>query len=149
VQTFQDVEETTIAAEIFTSPEHSTDLVLTPVAPRIFRAPLPPLSPGRYGLLLTRKAGDKTVAQKRDTLTIDAAIDDAGAAELVRKVPDAEFLREITSSTGGSLNASLDDLVERRGARRTVEHPLDWILIPVALALLLGDIAIRRRALEG
>lgn len=148
VQTFQDVEETTIDAEVFTSPEHATELVLTPVAPRIFRAPLPPLSPGRYGLLLTRRSGDKVVAQKRDVLTIDAATDEAGAAELVRKVPDAELLREITQGTGGSLNPSLDVLTERRGGTQPVRYPLDWMLVPVALAALLGDIAIRRRTLE-
>ena len=145
VQTFDDIGEGNIEAQVFTSAERSVTLALTPVAPRIYRAPLPPLSPGKYALLLTRRSGAQTLGQKRDVLAIEASADEAASAELARKLPDLELLREIATETGGSLNPSLDELAARHGAKRIVRHGLDWLLVPIALALLLGDIALRMR----
>lgn len=145
LQTFDDIGEGDLEAQIFTSPERSVSLALTPVMPRIYRAPLPPLPAGKYALLLTRRAGKRVLGQKRDVLAIEASSDEAATAELARKLPDLELLREITAETGGSLNPTIDELVARHGAKRVVRHPLDWLLVPLALVLLLGDIALRMR----
>ena len=71
----------------------------------------------------------------------------AGADVVVasRKLPDLELLREIVAETGGSLNPSIDEITARHGARRVMHHRLDWLLVPLALALLIGDIALRMR----
>ncbi|MGH7897158.1 MAG: VWA domain-containing protein, partial [Candidatus Binatia bacterium] len=145
VHTFDDIGEGTIEAQVFTDPDHAVNLELTPVAPRVFRAPLPPLPPANYGLLLTRKLGGKTLSQKRELLPIEASMEDATSAEHARKLPDLELLREITTQTGGSLNPSLAELTARRGATQVVRQRLDWLLVPLALALFFADIAIRRR----
>src|SRR5262249_39716577 len=145
VQTFDDIGEGDLQAQIFTKPEHAVTLSLTPVAPRVYRAPLPPLAAGKYALLMTRRAGDRTLGQRRDVLTIDASADEPGSAELARKLPDLELLREIAADTDGSLNPSVDELVTRHGTRRPVLHALDWLLLPLALFLLLGDMALRMR----
>jgi hypothetical protein len=145
VQTFDDIGEGDIQVQIFTSAEHSVSLSLTPVAPRIYRAPLPPLAAGKYALLLTRHAGDRVLGQKRDVLTVDAASDEPGSAELARKLPDLELLREIADDTDGAVNPSIDELLARHGTRRAVLHGLDWLLLPLALLLLLGDMALRMR----
>ncbi|MGH7821097.1 MAG: VWA domain-containing protein, partial [Candidatus Binatia bacterium] len=145
VQTFDHREEGTITAQIFTAPQASVELQLVPVAPRLFRAPLPPLPPGRYALLLTRSRDGKPLAQKRDVLLLDASLEEEGTAELARKLPDLDLLREITAETGGSLNPGIEELTARRGATQTVRRRLDHLLVPLALALFLGDIWIRRR----
>jgi len=145
VQTFDDIGEGDIQAQIFTGAEHSVSLSLTPVAPRIYRAPLPPLAAGKYALLLTRHAGDRVLGQKRDVLTVDAASDEPGSAELARKLPDLELLREIADDTDGAVNPSIDELLARHGTSRAVLHGLDWLLLPLALLLLLGDMALRMR----
>ena len=65
-----------------------------------------------------------------------------------RRLPDEslhELLREIAAETGGSLNPSIDELVARRGAKRLVRRHLDWLLVPLALTLMLADIALRMR----
>jgi hypothetical protein len=58
---------------------------------------------------------------------------------------DLELLREIAAETGGSLNPSIDELVARHGTKRLVRRQLDWLLVPLALTLLLADIALRMR----
>jgi hypothetical protein len=145
VQTFDDIGEGNIEAQVFTSPERSVSLALTPVAPRIYRAPLPLLAAGKYVLLLTRRAGVQILGQKRDVLAVEASADEAASAELARKLPDLELLREIAAETGGSLNPSIDELVARHGTKRLVRRQLDWLLVPLALTLLLADIALRMR----
>jgi len=145
VQTFDDIGEGDIQAQILTSGEHSVSLLLTPVAPRIYRTPLPPLAAGKYALLLTRRAGERVLGQKRDVLTIDAGSDEPGSAELARKLPDLELLREIADDTDGAVNPSVDELLARHGTRRVVLHGLDWLMLPFALLLLLGDMALRMR----
>jgi Mg-chelatase subunit ChlD len=145
VQTFDDIGEGNIEAQVFTGPERSVSLALTPVAPRIYRAPLPLLAAGKYALLLTRRAGEQILGQKRDVLAVEASADEAASAELARKLPDFELLREIAAETGGSLNPSIDELVARHGTKRLVRRQLDWLLVPLALTLLLADIALRMR----
>ncbi len=145
VQTFDDVGQASVSAQVFTTPDHSVDLSLTPVAPRIYRAPLPPLSPGKYALLLNRKSGAEAAVQKRDMLTVETSADESTSAELARKLPDLDLLREIAVTTGGSVNPTIDELAAHHGASRTRMHRLDLLLIPLALALLLADIAIRMR----
>jgi Ca-activated chloride channel homolog len=145
VQTFDDVGEASIDAQLFTAPERSVTLSLTPVAPRTYRAPLPPLAPGKYAVMLSRRSGDKVLGQRRDVLSVDGAADEPASAELARKLPDLELLREIAAETGGAVNPSIDELAARHGARRVVHHRLEWLLVPLALALLLADIALRMR----
>jgi hypothetical protein len=85
------------------------------------------------------------VAQKRDVLVLEEGLAADGVAELARKLPDLELLRDVTAETGGSLNPAVAEVVERHGAARRVRHPLDAWLIPLALTFLLGDIWVRRR----
>jgi Mg-chelatase subunit ChlD/uncharacterized membrane protein len=146
VQTFDDVGQASVTAQVFTAPEHSVELSLTAVAPRVYRAPLPPLAPGKYALLLTRKSGEQPAVQKRDMLSVEASADESTNAELARKVPDMDLLREVSATTGGSVNPTTDELAAHHGARRAKLHPLDLWLIPLALAFLVADIAIRLRA---
>jgi hypothetical protein len=145
VQTFDDIGEGDIQAQIFTGGDRSVALALNPVAPRVYRAPLPALAAGKYALLLTRRSGERTLGQKREVLTVDSSADEPGSAELARKLPDLELLREIAADTDGALNPSIDELVARHGSRRVVLHALDWLLLPLALLLLLGDMALRMR----
>jgi hypothetical protein len=76
---------------------------------------------------------------------VDGSADEPASAEMARKLPDLELLREIVAETGGSLNPSIDEITARHGARRVMHHRLDWLLVPLALALLIGDIALRMR----
>ncbi len=145
VQTFDDIGEGNIEAQLFTGPERSVSLTLTPVAPRIYRAQLPPLAAGKYALLLTRRTGEQVLGQKREVLAVEGSADEGASAELARKLPDLELLREIAAETGGSLNPSIDELVARHGAKRLVRRHLDWLLVPLALTLMLADIALRMR----
>jgi Ca-activated chloride channel family protein len=145
VQTFDDIGEGDIEAQLFTNPERSLSLTLTPVGQRIYRSPLPPLAAGKYALLLTRRAGEQVLGQKREVLAVEGSADRGADAELVRKLPDLELLREIAAETGGSVNPSIDELVARHGTNRVVRHRLDWLLVPLALALMFADMALRMR----
>jgi Ca-activated chloride channel homolog len=145
VQTFDDLGGEAIEAQLFTGPESPVALALTPVAPRLYRAPLPALPAGKYALRLARSGARGAGAQRRDVITVDAVADDAGGAETARRQPDVELLREITAETGGSIGPSIDELIARRGTTRLERRRLDWLAVPLALALLFADMAIRLR----
>jgi hypothetical protein len=146
VQTFDDVGQASVTAQVFTAPQHSVELSLTAIAPRVYRAPLPPLAPGKYALLLSRKSGDHPAVQKRDMLAVEASDDEATSAELARKLPDMDLLRDVSAATGGSVNPTIDEVAAHHGARRMSLRPLDVLLIPLALAFLVADIAVRLHA---
>ena len=146
VQTYDPSEEGTLVAQVFTAPDTAVEVQLVPAAPRLYRAPLPPLPSGRYALLLSRRIDGKPVSQKRDVLVVEESLGGDGTAELARKLPDLELLRDITTETGGSLNPATAEVVERYGATHLVRQRLDPWLVPLALVFLLGDIWIRRRA---
>jgi Ca-activated chloride channel homolog len=146
VQTFDEMGEATLTAQLVTDGARAVDLALTPAAPRIYRAPLPPLSPGKYALLLARTSPEKPPVQKREMVVVEASADESSSAELARKLPDLDLLRDITAATGGSVNPTVDELAAHHGASRVVRRPLGWLLIPLALALLLVDVALRMRA---
>ncbi len=144
VQTFDDLVGG-IDARVLVTPDRSIDVALTPMEPRLFRAPLPPLPAGRYALLLTRQEAGRSV-QKREMLTVDASAVEPADAEQGRRLPDLDLLREISAETGGSLNPSIDELVARHGASHAKRRRLDGALVVLALSALLADMAIRMRA---
>ncbi|MBI2964073.1 MAG: VWA domain-containing protein [Deltaproteobacteria bacterium] len=144
VQTFDDLAGG-IDAQVFLQPDRPLEVALTPVAPRLFRAPLPPLPAGRYALLLTRQDAGHPV-QKREMLTVDASTIESADAEQARRLPDLDLLREISTETGGSLNPTNDELLARHGASHAKRHRLDGMLVVLALSALLADMALRMRA---
>jgi hypothetical protein len=96
---------------------------------------------------LSQRSGEKVVARKNDVLAIEETVagDGGNAAEFARRRPDRELLRELTDETGGTVDPAVAQVAARRGRTRPVQERIDWLLIPCAIALVIGDVAIRRR----
>ena len=146
LRTFGAESRGSVVARIFTTPEKSLEVELAPVAPRLYRAALPSLPSGRYPLMIQRIDGKTVLSGKRDVLVLASVVEEGEAAELARKLPDIELLREITAIGGGTVDPEPEQLLRREGRTRPVRAPLDIWLISLALPLLLADIWIRRRS---
>ncbi len=58
--------------------------------------------------------------------------------------PNLALLNELTSGTGGAVDAPIRTVVGRKPGTRRLDHPLDWLLIPAAMVLFLADVGLRR-----
>lgn len=147
VETFDDGGDDSIEAEILPEGGRPLSLTLMPVEPRLYRAPLPPLAPGRHPITLHRRRGDSVASQRGEFLEISAgSVVGTRSAELARRHPDRDLLRDVAVRTGGTLEPSLEDVLAREERNVRSVDPLRWLLLPLALACLLGDVALRRRA---
>jgi len=115
------------------------DVPLRPTAARLFTGLLPHVAPGTHLARLVSRAGDEPV-----TLVVPPT--GTSARELATSGPDRALLERLAAATGGRVDPTLDDVLAAPAgvARRTV--PLDGVLIPLALALVLADVALRRLA---
>jgi Ca-activated chloride channel homolog len=147
VETFDDGGDDSIEAEIVAERARPVSLTLMPVETRVYRAPLPPLPPGRHPITLHRRRGEDVVSQRGELLEISAgSASGTRSAELARRHPDLDLLRDVAARTGGTLDPSLEDVLSRAERSRSTLDPLRWLLLPLALACLLGDVALRQRA---
>ncbi len=122
------------------------EIALTPRAPREFSAQLPPLPGGRYPLTLTKRSGKQQVSERTEMIDVPDR-DEEPQEESETDQPNLALLNALTSATGGAVNAPIRTLVGRKAGTRRVDHPLDWLLIPAAMLLFLGDVGVRRMRL--
>lgn len=136
----------TIVAEVMVAPSKSVPVTLTPAEPRIFRAPLPPIPPGRYPVTLVRRQGDRVLSQSGDVIVVSATTAERGtSAELARNRPDVDLLRDVTARTGGAVDPDVATMLDRRQRTSSTRQSLGIWLLPLALGCLLGDVALRQR----
>ncbi len=146
IQTFDDLGKEALEAQLFTRPDHGENLPLTPITPRLYRATLPAVPAGKYDLRLARRGGEQGVVEKHESLIVDPNAERNSSVEAADQPPNLDLLREITTDTGGSLNPTIAELVERHGSSRVHRYGLEWLLVPIALVLLFLDMVLRMRA---
>ena len=116
---------------------------LVPRQPRLFTGTLLNVPPGRYPLTIIKRSAAGVVSEHTEPVTIPAtAAEDR--AEFERSTPNTSLLAQLTESTGGRLNAETRELAQRATGERRGSYPLDFLLLPLAMLLFLGDTAVRR-----
>jgi Ca-activated chloride channel family protein len=143
---FDDLDDGVLMARVFSDPDHWTDLALAPRAPREFDASLPPLPPGLYPLMVTKRSGTHEVDQRTELIQVPDH-DEEPQEEFESDGPNLPLLHELASATGGAVNAPIRSIVGRAAGTRRVDYPLDWLFIPAAMLLFLADVGLRRTSL--
>jgi Mg-chelatase subunit ChlD len=112
-------------------------VALRPAGRRRFEAVVPALAPGVHAATLGSGQGDEAT----DLVVPERASD---SREFRVDGPDLALLERLAAVTGGRVGPEpADVLVARPGVRRRA-MPLDPFLVPLALALVLADVALRR-----
>jgi len=113
------------------------DVVLHAVARRTFAGATVQLAPGAYRATLT--GGGRS-----DALDVVVPARSPSGRELRASGPNVALLAALAGATGGRLGATPRDVLAARPgvARRRI--PLDGVLVPLAIVLLLIDIGVRR-----
>jgi uncharacterized membrane protein len=143
VRSFGDLGDGVLRARLRPHAERRIDVALVPQAPRVFTAQLPTLVGGSYPVTIIRRGAGGEV----DELTQTVSFPDADAEpqeEFLADGANMQLLERLASATGGAVNAPLRELIRREPGTRGVEHPLDWLLIPLAMAFFLADVGLRR-----
>jgi hypothetical protein len=143
IHSFDDLDDGLLMARIFSDPDHATEIALTPRAPREFTGRLPALAGGRYPLTITKRSGTRTVSQRTEVIAVPADNEEP-QEEFESAQPNLALLNELTSATGGAVDAPIRTIVGRKTGTQRIDHPLDWLFIPAAMLLFLTDVGIRR-----
>ena len=115
--------------------------------PRSFTARVPAIPAGRYPLTIIRRSSDGEVTEQ--TLPVTIPEDEIEPRhELEREEPNLALLAALADGTGGKLNPSAREVVERESGSRRAVYPLDHLLLPLAMLLFLADVAVRRLKLD-
>jgi len=69
----------------------------------------------------------------------------ADDAELRIGPPNRDLMRRLAAETGGGFDARVPAILKRTGATISVPASTVPMLIPIAIALLLGEVFVRRR----
>jgi Mg-chelatase subunit ChlD len=140
-------DEAQLSARLHLGDEETLSLALNADEPRVFRAPLPALRPGHYGLTLLRRTPGGQALEIDQTVYVPPREDPN--AEHRRATPNLDLLRDLTAATGGVLDPKSRDFTHRALGTRRAAYPLDNFLVPLAMLLFLAEIALRRlRALR-
>jgi Ca-activated chloride channel homolog len=113
------------------------DIALRQTGPRTFAATVANLRPGLHPAVLTSGDGEEPV-----DLLVPSTSD--ASRELGRTEPDLVLLRNVAEHTGGAVDPAPTEVLTARPGVRHETIPLDAWLVPLAILLVLGDVAIRR-----
>jgi uncharacterized membrane protein len=127
-------------------PHQAADIALTETGPSLYRGESAPLPRGKYTISLMIKQGDtERLLSKREIAA--TGVESADAAELKLKPVNATLLQSLARATGGKFAANLRETLAHSGGMGTFWRPVDYLLIPLAILMLLADIFIRRQIL--
>ncbi|MGD9763118.1 MAG: VWA domain-containing protein [Candidatus Binatia bacterium] len=119
------------------------EIPMVPRQPRLFTANLLGIQPGRYTVTIVKRSPTGEIREHTEPVSIPSA-DLGDQAEFERNAPNTSLLSQITEATGGRLNAEPRELAFRETGERRAGHPLDFVLLPLAMVLFLADTAVRR-----
>jgi len=122
------------------------DTAMSQLGGTLYRGDAGPLPPGNYTASLIVKADDneRTLAQ-RPFIVAAAAPDEA---ELKLRAANVDLLRDLAAATGGEADVDPATVLRHRGATVTVYRSASPLLLPCAIAFLLGAVFVRRRFSE-
>jgi Ca-activated chloride channel homolog len=118
------------------------EILLRQTGPRTFAATVPNLRPGLHPAVLVSSGGAAGPKTEPVDLMVPTTAD--SGRELRASAPNLGLLRDVARVTGGAVEPALDAVLRARPGVRHETIALDWLLIPLALALVLGDVAVRR-----
>jgi hypothetical protein len=143
VATFDSDPRGVLVARVHRNEERTEEASLVPVGPRSFEAELPALPPGEYAVTLLRRTARGSVDQRSLVVRAPEGTSQPQEEHLV-PAPNVALLEEIARRTGGRFGAAPADATERPLGTRAARCDLEDLLVPLAMALFLGDVAIRR-----
>lgn len=118
------------------------DVLLRQTGPRTFAATVANLRPGLHpAVLVSSGSGPASQTEPVDVMVPTTA--DSGR-ELRTSEPNFGLLREVARISGGAVDPELATVLSARPGVRHETVPLDWLLIPLAIVFVLGDVAVRR-----
>ncbi|MGH7905200.1 MAG: hypothetical protein ACREP6_01085, partial [Candidatus Binataceae bacterium] len=123
------------------------DFPMSQVGPSLYRGDAGVLPPDKYTATLMLKANDVEQVLARRPFIVSAI--PADQAELKLRPPDIELLRQLAASTGGAIGVSPNQVLKRDGATIVVYRSAGPYVLPIAIALLLAAVFIRRRMISG
>ena len=122
------------------------DVAMTQVGASLYHGESSPLARGTYALTLMIKAGDtENVLLRREVAAPGPGA--ADAAEMRLRPPNLALLRRLAQATGGGFDVPAATILRPLGATVTTYRTLESFLLPLAIALLLAEVFIRRRLL--
>jgi Ca-activated chloride channel homolog len=129
-----------------TGPGTAMDVPLSESGRAVYVGESAPLRRGKYNVALMIKDGDtEQVLVRREVAVPDS--DTADEAELRLRPTNTDLLRRLARATGGAVDASSEEILQRRGALTTVYRDADPYLLPLVIVLILGEVFVRRRFL--
>ncbi len=143
VATFDSEARGVLVARVHRDEGQIEEASLVPAGPRLFEAELPALPPGEYALTLLRRTARESVDQRSLVVRVPQGAPEP-QEEFLAPAPNVALLEAIAQRTGGRFGAQPADPMERPLGARAARCDLQDFLVPLALALFLGDVAIRR-----
>ncbi len=129
-----------------TGPGRVTDIAMTEAASSRYIGEVGPLRRGKYMATLMIKAGDtERVLEQREFATAGSI--PADSAELRIKPANLDLLRNLSKATQGKFDASPEIIARHTGQTVAFRRTADPWLIPLVIALFLGEVLVRRRFL--
>jgi len=117
------------------------DVVLRPTARRRFEGVGPTLDAGVH-------AGTLAAGDHEEPVELVVPARSASGREYRALGPNAALLERVAALTGGRVGPEPADVVAARAGVRRRALPLDGVLVPLALVLILADVALRRSGAE-
>jgi len=117
------------------------DFRLRQTAPRTFTATVPSLHAGLHRATLL-SGGGGTLVEEPVTLMVPATSE--ADREYRAGDADVELLTSVATLTGGRVGPKPGTALKVQPGFARAVMPLDWLLVPLALLLLLADVALRR-----
>jgi hypothetical protein len=117
--------------------DDTSDVTLRQIGPRTFAATVPNLRPGLHPVTLIAGPHDERV-----DLLVPATAE--SGRELRTVEPNLTLLRDVARTTGGAVEPEPANVLAARPGVRHETVALDWLLVPLAILLVLGDVALRR-----
>jgi Ca-activated chloride channel homolog len=135
--TVVELETTTDEQGPFVLRVEDREAALRPTGRRRFAGLVPPLEAGVHPAVL--------VAPGRED-RVDVVVPPAHGSgrEYASAGANVALLERLAARTGGRVGAEPADVLAARGGARHERVPLDGVLVPLALALVLADVALRR-----
>jgi hypothetical protein len=120
----------------------TTDTTLRQIGPRTFAATVPNLRPGLHPVVLTGGGANAAAREEHVDLMIPTTADNG--RELRTSDPNLTLLRDVARATGGAVEPEIATVLAAQPGVRHETVRLDWLLVPLAMLAVLGDVAIRR-----
>ena len=119
------------------------EVPLTQVGDALYRGEAPALPGGKYSVQLVRTNGKSEQALTSEPLAVPAARP-ADADELSLRPPNLELLRRLAAGSNAGFEVPDSQMLRITGSTILVHRSADPYLIPLAIALLLGEVFVRR-----